>query len=190
MNNGPELWDKILSHFPEGSIIAGGAIRDYILGVEPKDFDVFGSYSTYNQEVEGMEHLTQNTNDEHAEEYNAMREIAIVMKGEIEGVKVDYIGHHLEDPVQVIEAFDTGINQVFYASPQEGGLFPGGMLYKKKAFVEDMTNNTVTVLRGDRIERTKARFERFNAKMNGEYTLVIPDEVTVTREELNDDIAF
>lgn len=188
MKNGPELWDKILSHFPEGSIIAGGAVRDYVLGVEPKDFDVFGSYSTYDVGVEGMEHIDLDDNETHTEEYLAMREIAIVMKGEIEGVKVDYIGHHLEDPVQVIEAFDTGISQAFYASPQEGGLFPGGMLYKKKAFVDDVTNKTVTVLRGDRLERTQARFERFNAKMNGEYTLIIPDEVIVVDEQ--SDIPF
>lgn len=177
MKNGPELWDKILSHFPEGSIIAGGAIRDYLLGLEPKDFDVFGPYATYNAQVEGMEHLTQTSNEEHEEEYLAMREIAIVMKGEIEGVKVDYIGMHIEDPVVIVEAFDTGINQLFYGN---------GILYKKKAHVDDVANKTVTVTRADRLERTKERFERFNKKAGGEYTLIIPENLEapiVTRTE-------
>lgn len=40
MQNGPALWLKILSRFPSGAIVAGGAVRDYLLGAEPKDIDV------------------------------------------------------------------------------------------------------------------------------------------------------
>lgn len=40
--NGPELWDKLLEAVgnPE-AVLAGGAIRDYCLGVAPKDYDLF-----------------------------------------------------------------------------------------------------------------------------------------------------
>ena len=186
LENGPELWEKILSHFPEGSVIAGGAVRDYVLGVEPKDIDVFTSYQDYNVEVEGMKHLDLDS-DDHAEEYLKMREIAIVMKGEIEGWPVDYVGMHFDDPVKMIEAFDTGISQAMFI-PSDGKLLPTSALYKKKAFIDDVENKTVTVLNGDRIGRTKARFERFNSKMDGAFTLVIPDDLEVAPVE--QDFAF
>ena len=41
MQNGPELWNAILDQMPPGAVIAGGAVRDFILGVQPKDIDVF-----------------------------------------------------------------------------------------------------------------------------------------------------
>src|SRR5687768_10379559 len=44
--NGPELWDKLLEavkevYEPEFCCIAGGAVRDYALGKDPKDIDIF-----------------------------------------------------------------------------------------------------------------------------------------------------
>lgn len=174
MKNGPELWNAILSHFPKGSFLAGGALRDYVLGVEPKDFDVFVNYVDYDPNVEGMKNIDYDS-DEHAQEYEAVSEIAIVMKGEVEGVKVDFIGIHEPDPVKVIESFDTGISQIMYAAP--------GMMYKKAAFVTDLENKTVTVLRGDRMERTVARFKRFNEKMDGQYTLVVTPEAQQQADE-------
>jgi len=39
--NGPDLWDAILLKLGPDAYIAGGAVRDYILGTEPKDIDVF-----------------------------------------------------------------------------------------------------------------------------------------------------
>ena len=41
MKNGPELWDKLLSELPESAIIAGGCVRDFIFGGEPKDIDIW-----------------------------------------------------------------------------------------------------------------------------------------------------
>ena len=42
MNNGPELWKKYLSIFPTDTIVAGGAVRDWMLsGGPPKDIDIF-----------------------------------------------------------------------------------------------------------------------------------------------------
>src|SRR5688572_21236605 len=46
MKNGPELWDKILYavrevYEPNYACIAGGAVRDYLLGKPSKDIDVF-----------------------------------------------------------------------------------------------------------------------------------------------------
>jgi len=168
MKNGPELWDKILSHFPEDTILAGGAVRDFFLGVEPKDFDLFSPYSSYKADIEGMNHIDFDDGEgTHAEEYEAMGEIGIVMKGEIEGVNVDYIGMHLDDPVAMIESFDTDINQVFFAR--------GGRLYKKAGFIKALETKIVTVQRGDRLERTQERFDRFNLKMHGQFTLVVPE---------------
>lgn len=41
--NGPELWQEIIEKLP-GAVIAGGAVRDYLLGVEPKDIDLTGLF--------------------------------------------------------------------------------------------------------------------------------------------------
>lgn len=45
MRNGPELWDRLLGVirpvFGPGTVIAGGAVRDYRLGLNVKDIDVF-----------------------------------------------------------------------------------------------------------------------------------------------------
>lgn len=40
MNN-PDFWNQILQRMPLGSVVGGGCVRDYILGVPHKDIDVF-----------------------------------------------------------------------------------------------------------------------------------------------------
>ena len=43
--NGPVLWNHLLSyvheHLDKDAVIAGGAIRDFVLGIEPRDIDIF-----------------------------------------------------------------------------------------------------------------------------------------------------
>lgn len=50
MNNGPSLWAEILAQvrpvYGDTAVIAGGCVRDYLLGREPKDIDVFVNAST------------------------------------------------------------------------------------------------------------------------------------------------
>jgi len=38
--NGPEFWNEIYERIPNG-LIAGGCVRDHLLGLPPKDIDVF-----------------------------------------------------------------------------------------------------------------------------------------------------
>ena len=52
MANGPDLWRAILAKMPPGSIVAGGAVRDYLLGYEPKDIDVFMSRTSRRIQVD------------------------------------------------------------------------------------------------------------------------------------------
>lgn len=44
MDNGPKLWSDLIKQAPPGSVLMGGAVVDYIVGVEPKDFDIFHTY--------------------------------------------------------------------------------------------------------------------------------------------------
>lgn len=44
MHNGPKLWNKLLSEAPEGSVLMGGAVVDWHLGHEAKDYDIFHTY--------------------------------------------------------------------------------------------------------------------------------------------------
>jgi len=47
--NGPEYWDKLLYAVREiyecEAIVAGGAVRDHLLGFDPKDIDIFVNYT-------------------------------------------------------------------------------------------------------------------------------------------------
>lgn len=183
--NGPELWDKILAQMPEGSIIAGGAVRDFFLGVEPKDIDVFAPMTPL-VEVPLIESVDPSAFDftllepcigprrglyridnryERLEEYQALDGIACISCGEAFGVKVDLIemvsteldGHEL------IKTFDFGITRCFY---------DGRLCWDTPEALFDRDNKTVTMFLSDRRERALKRFDRFNSRMGGQYHLV------------------
>lgn len=159
--NGPALWQMILDKAPEGAIIAGGAIRDYFLGYQPKDIDIFLPSDAWQMPV-GFHSITDS--DERAEEYEAVPNIDIVAKGEIAGYLVDYIGINPNDISrgrQLVQGFDFGISRCWF----------DGSLHDTPEAYMDRVNFTVTLLLGDRYERSLARFDRFNVRMGGRYTL-------------------
>ena len=44
MNNSPALWEKLLKQAPKGSVLMGGAIVDYLIGIPVNDYDIFYTY--------------------------------------------------------------------------------------------------------------------------------------------------
>ncbi len=44
MNNGPKLWNKLLNESPANAVLMGGAVIDWHLGHEAKDYDIFFEY--------------------------------------------------------------------------------------------------------------------------------------------------
>lgn len=181
MLNGPELWDLILGDMPEGAVIAGGAVRDYLLGVEPKDIDVFYAWPAPSEELppinlDNLElHFVSDPRvglhriDDYykrQEEYTAMTNINLVSSGVMYGFKVDAVEMtEMKDGFDLVEGFDFAINQCWYDSNMAG-------MGQLAASRRDMAENTVTLLSNDRRERSLARFARFNERHAGAYTFV------------------
>lgn len=159
--NGPQLWDEILADLPDGAVIAGGAVRDYLLGVDPKDIDVFIHANEFVHPA-GFEGL----GDEKSAEYDAMNEISIVVRGNIAGFQVDLVGVTFS-PDEMVERFDFGIARCWY----------DGEIHDTPEAAADRANKTVTLLLDDRIERSRARFARFNERMGGDWRLI--DDVQI-----------
>ena len=179
MTNGPELWTKILAAMPPGSIVAGGAVRDFLIGVEPKDIDVFCSDLNFSI-PEGFAVLEGAEQDE---EYAAMSEIDVVARGIVEGVTVDLVFMTL-DPFNaqtLVESFDVTASQCWF----------DGSCHAYAAATADLAEGLVTVLRYERLPRTIERFDRFNARHDGRFQLIVDqsqvvgmdDFVTITRAD-------
>lgn len=163
LKNGPELWGKVLASLPAGAIVAGGAVRDHLLGVEPKDIDVFLPVDAWpSNGFSGFQTLGA---DKDAE-YEAMPTIAVVVRGERLGYQVDVVGIYAErtTPADIVGTFDFGIARSW---------FDGERIHDTPEAAQDRAARTVTRLLHDRPERGEARFARFNARMGGAFTYVI-----------------
>jgi len=173
LRNEPELWDKILAQMPKDSVIAGGAIRDYLLGVEPKDIDVFcpiyfpagnapaEEWALVPQERSGLERI--NDRYERLQEYEKFTDVVCVSRGKIEGYTVDLVElEKMESGEALVQTFDFDITRLWY----------DGKIHTTPEADAALASKTVTLLINERKERSLTRFERFNARMNGEYKLV------------------
>lgn len=162
VNNGPELWTAVLAKMPDGAIVAGGAVRDFLLGVEPKDIDVFCPTEALGAfDFTGFEPL----GDDRRDEYEALPLIDLVQRTKLNGVQVDLVGVHMPDwtPRALVETFDFGITRSWFDA--EG-------LHDTAEAGCDRASKTVTRLIHDRPERALIRFERFNQRMGGAFQYV------------------
>lgn len=191
MKNGPELWDAILRGLNDASaVIAGGCVRDYLLGREPKDIDVFVNVACKDQlrvlgralpatfSVSLMRELT---------EY----EVAPDWVGEVSGVldgsfcpegshdifddytQVQIIGRPSADfgGAQLVSRFDFGITRSWY----------DGELHDTPEAAQDRANRTVTLMRWDTDDHVRSslkRFERWRDRYSEPFRLVLPDHLT------------
>lgn len=199
MKNGPDLWDRILDAavtvFGPDAVIAGGCVRDYRLGIEPKDIDVFVNVADAATLHEGAKALASLGFDvrpleEAINEYEqaGLSELAGVLDGSFkvseapdpddffscaEYVQVQFIACPLPNATsyasELIERFDLGITQAVY-------LGQGTIMETYSAFMDRM-NRTMTLLRWDteeRVKRTRKRFDRIADRLPGEWTFVDP----------------
>lgn len=133
--NSPTTWDEILDKAPDGSILMGGAVRDYALAQEAKDYDVFHPYKfgVGIPEVPGWKYLPRDPNDEgkHQEDYDiegingqpnpisSVYDYDVVLKsGHI--VRVQLIGLHYENPKMHFKNFDHTLTLAAYT---DNGMF-------------------------------------------------------------------
>lgn len=182
MKNGPELWATLLTVIGvPGAVVAGGCIRDYKLGLEPKDYDIFVPVDTR----EGLQALAdrlpgdlrliefecEDDGGNYAEYFKGV--LIGVLEGDLLDYPVNIVARqpHLEGGTQgLIESFDFGILQCAYEL--------GGHITQTSAFQHDLLDRTATLV-VDRGEDLKAnshlRFMRFDERNPGVLRFVDPD---------------
>lgn len=181
--NGPELWRLILAEMPRGAVIAGGAVRDYLLGFEPKDIDVFMAIPPVSSEPIPFEldadadwdaiaahdprHGLMRIDNTHQrfEEYTAVSNIVCVSSGKLLGWPVDAIDlDDFEGGEKLIDQFDFAITRCWF-----GG---GEVIHDTPEAKRDRDNRTITLLSDAREARSLARYERLKERWGDEWALV------------------
>lgn len=175
MINGPKFWNSLLDKCPAGSILMGGAVRDFIVGVEPKDFDIFYPYRPMYPAIEGWEYKEYNQAeaakrredyglDEDGANVNAERNpLAIVRNYEIpvaddaDPIKVQLMGVHFNDARHMYRLFDHTLTLGRYSRK---GLFVDARLF------ESLDTKTVTCTNGHRGENSLNRAKRVVARID------------------------
>jgi hypothetical protein len=129
--NCPELWSQLLSEAPKGSVIMGGAIVDWVAGIQPKDIDIFHTYQVGTPDVPAhWQYIEMDWNDPvkkaaHEQEYQLDAEgkhnsIGSVYEYKVNGYTVQMIGVHYDDPREQFKKFDHSLT---LGSFSDNGLF-------------------------------------------------------------------
>jgi len=174
--NGPDLWREILAIMPPGSVVAGGAVRDFLLGVEPKDIDVFidmaadGAASGRDPRF-GLYRIDNEY--ERFEEYAAVSDIVCVSSGMLMGRRVDaVVMENYTGGAALVEGFDFGINRCWF----------DGELHDTPEARSDREAKRATLLLTDRIERSVKRFERLRERWGDEWQIELPAQGIEARQ--------
>lgn len=196
--NGPELWSFLLGEIGmAGAVVAGGCIRDYLLGVEPKDIDIFVAIDA-RQKLEqlgdklgsgwNVELMNLECEEQYEEAFDG--ELVGVLEGEAYGVPVNIVSRRahfgrakatareylnddwtdcLDEPDNwsLINSFDFGILQASYQGEDTGVILT-------PAALRDLANKTATLTRDRYYEQSLVRFDRFNSRNPGKLVIVDP----------------
>lgn len=176
--NGPALWDEILTHaraaFGHDAVIAGGAVRDYALGFEPEDIDVFVNCTGLELEdfVSELPSCFAVSLLHEATEYHEhpdfMPELSGVLDGWFKnGWRVQFIGRPMPDfsGAALMSRFDVGLSRIWY----------DGELHMTPEFIRDMEQGTITILRAESAHALQASTERawtYVRRHPGRFTIV------------------
>lgn len=172
MNNGPKLWNKLLAESPAGSVLMGGAIIDWHLGHEAKDYDIFHTYKVglpFNGAAPiGWKLTDANFNNEdwaaqHQNEYlqgvneNNNHIIGSVYEYLVDGKhKVQLIGVHYPDPKTHFMNFDHSLTLGRYSKT--------GLFIHKKVFDTIHSRVVQYVSKNHDPEAVERSFNRAKAK--------------------------
>lgn len=192
MNNGPDLWDAVLTHvravFPE-AVIAGGCVRDYLNGKPAKDIDVFVDGTGFNRDgmalcdpfrvVESPDFIYLRAFDpaygtdhgrggDHSMVYCAtyvFDDIAIQI------IALDLSPWGGWSEANAVNRIDLGLCRVSYSGRSKGGV---PMIHHGIGYWGDFQARKMTVLRADTEAQYRGsvkRHERLSAKYPG-YPLI------------------
>ncbi len=176
--NGPKLWSKLLAEAPKDSVLMGGAVIDYMVDMEAKDYDIFHVYKPQPMIVPPNWELTDvNFNDEawvaqHQKEYlqgidgNGNYPIGSVNEYIVDGEhKVQLIGVMYVDANQHFKNFDHSLTLGRYTKR--------GMFIHQKVF-ESFQTETITYVSKNpgpvQKVRSLERAKRKALKYGGEWT--------------------
>lgn len=177
MTNGPDLWAAVLAPVREAfgsGVIAGGAVRDFLLGVEPKDIDIFVNVPTVQMlgqratalaavgfDLELMDHT----------EYQDAPDWVNAVTGVLDGHWGDHAVQIIARPsfdfsgAQLVGNFDFSITKCWF----------DGETHDTPEAKADRDAGTVSLTRWNsdaHVEISRQRFARFNARNGGSYTLI------------------
>lgn len=175
MRNGPELWDLLLETANvKGAVIAGGCIRDYLLDVPPKDYDMFIAGSP--DELEG---ICKRLNAEGAADLTVMQwngtydnyddPLVGIIEGEMLGFDVNIIANDrmYHSPENLVEGFDYAVSQGYYALGMTEPVL-------SEAAQKDIDNRTATLVNDRTYSRSIKRMDRYNARNGGILKVIDP----------------
>jgi hypothetical protein len=172
VDNGPEVWDKMLTavkeiYEPEMAIVAGGAVRDYVLGLQPKDIDIFIHLKEelpYATLVDLANQLGWNNIQDVGNKYGKSRQslghVQFVIKANVFSYSVDLCFTTAPSPEELIKAFDWNICQHWY----------DGQVNSTMAAKLDVKKNQWTPVRTPD-GASKEHFDRVNKRHGGNYKL-------------------
>lgn len=209
--NGPALWDALLNVVGTywKPVIAGGAIRDYYLGIEPKDIDIFvpaeddddvvsiidqmspllahGRFIWLNEDADTGAILMGDVDITKAKiEYNKAafsQDLIAVWEGEILGIPVNIIGRRsLENgPQALINEFDFNVVKGYY--------YGDGIVVATGPMEADIVAKTATLAHDRTHKQSLQRFERFNMRNPNLLRIVDPYSVAEWSDNFRGDYA-
>lgn len=169
MKNGPDLWEAVLAHVREThpeAIVAGGCVRDFILGKPAKDIDIMvperGRSTPEGESFRRLRSFDPAYTGEGSDHTVKFVETFTATVGTAEW-EVQVIHVHLPEftHAAVLQRIDLGICRASYRGMEPMGdgmtpLFDNGF-----GFHEDAANRTMTVYRADTLAQFDGSHRRF-----------------------------
>jgi len=151
MINNPQTWNTLLEKAPPGAVLMGGAVRDYLLNQEAKDYDIFHTYQYGIPEIPGWKYIPREVVagevhpdydivvDGQPNPIGSVYDYDVLIKndGEIlpKKIRVQLVGVHYADPTEHFKHFDHTLTLALYGSK--------GMIVDRRLF-NSIHNKVVT----------------------------------------------
>jgi hypothetical protein len=175
--NNPELWNPILAavreiYEPAYVCIAGGIIRDYLLGENPKDVDVFMNLGDKKLDLDEIYEKAQELGWQqvdlvgNAEPYlkdapNGKKPLTVAcLRGKVKGVTVDLLVTLCKTGREIVEGFDFHMCEHWYDGEVHSTPL-GKVDIQKKQWTPSRPLTDIT----------KGHFDRVNERCGGKYKL-------------------
>jgi hypothetical protein len=173
---GPELWDQLLEgvreiYNPDFAVVAGGAVRDHLLKVPPKDVDIFMFQPKVpDQKIQDFIDMAQclGWQNVHLLEQPGQygnKATKMVLQGFTLGHTIELIVVPEDTVEKVLNNFDFGICQCWY----------DGEIHTTKAADFDLKKKQWTPLK-NMDDSLKARFDLVNNRLRGIFKLNVNQE--------------